>query len=313
MTVGLAHFDDAPERTYDEGHIRGRWTALGEAAGSIAVGVRRIRVPSGGWSTPAHDHGRAEEIFYVLGGEGLVWHRGATAPIGPDDCIVFHPRRGGHSLHAMSDLDVLAFGPRTSDEAPAFERLGASFAGMRFVESAPGLERGVPVQFVREAALGPPELPPQPGPRPSTIVNRADVEPETAMRPRVARARRDLGRAAGSRTTGLKHITVEPGRLSAPLHCHSLEEELFVILGGTGTLILGEDEVVVRQGHVISRPAGTGVAHAFRGGDDGLTLLAYGMRETADLCYYPTSGKVSIRGLGIIGRIEPLDYWDGED
>ncbi len=313
MTTGLTHFDEAPERIYDEGHIRGRWTALGQAAGSVSVGVRRIRVPPGAWSTPVHDHGREEEIFYVLGGTGIALHRGATAAIGPEDCLVFRPRRGGHSLHAVTELDVLAFGPRFADEAPSFDRLGASFVGVRLVESAPGLAGRIPAQFAREAALGPPELPAETGPRPATIVNLADVEAKTVARPRIARTRRDLGRAAQSQTTGLKHVEVQPGKLSAPLHCHSLEEELFVILGGDGALVLGDEEIAVHAGHVISRPAGTGVAHAFRAGPGGLTLLAYGTRESGDLCYYPTSGKIGFGGLGIYGRIEPLDYWDGED
>jgi len=76
---------------------------------------------------------------------------------------------------------------------------------------------------------------------------------------------------------------------------------------------VGDDEIAVRPGHVISRPAGTGVAHAFRAGADGLTYLAYGTREPGDVCYYPRSNKISFRGLGVIGRLEPLDYWDGED
>ena len=32
-----------------------------------------------------------------------------------------------------------------------------------------------------------------------------------------------------------------------------------------------------------------------------------------DVCFYPRSGKVVLRGLGVIGRLEQLDYWDGEE
>ena len=64
---------------------------------------------------------------------------------------------------------------------------------------------------------------------------------------------------------------------------------------------------------MVARPAGTGVAHQFRAGDAGLTFLAYGTREPGDICYYPRSNKISFRGLGVIGRLERLDYWDGED
>jgi uncharacterized cupin superfamily protein len=78
-------------------------------------------------------------------------------------------------------------------------------------------------------------------------------------------------------------------------------------------VVLGEVQTAVGAGHVIARPAGTGVAHVFRAGDAGLTYLAYGMRDPGDVAYYPRSGKVAFRGVGVIGRLERLDYWDGED
>ena len=64
------HFEQAPQWDASAGHLRGRWSALGEAAGSVGVGVHRIEVPAGAWATPAHDHAGAEELFYVLGGRG---------------------------------------------------------------------------------------------------------------------------------------------------------------------------------------------------------------------------------------------------
>ena len=69
----------------------------------------------------------------------------------------------------------------------------------------------------------------------------------------------------------------------------------------------------MRAGSVVARPAGTGVAHAFRGGEAGMTLLMYGNRDPNDICFYPRSGKVMLRGVGVVGRLEQLDYWDGED
>jgi uncharacterized cupin superfamily protein len=312
--VGIAHFDEARVREFEVGHIRGRWTFVGEAAGSVAVGVRRFEIPAGGWSTPAHEHGVEEEIFYVLGGRGLSWQGGETAEVGPGDCIVYLANGGAHTLHAVELLDVLAFGPRVHAEVIGLPRLGLSIVGNRAVESVPGYVGGAPIQFIREAELGPPELPETPGPRPSTIVNVDAVEPRPVERSRVVRTRRDLATAAGSINTGLQHVEVAPGKESAPLHCHSLEEEIFVMLDGDGVLVLDDrDETPVRPGHVVARPAGTGVAHLFRAGDAGLSYLAYGTREAADICYYPRSNKISFRGVRLIGRLERLDYWDGED
>jgi uncharacterized cupin superfamily protein len=309
--MGITHFDDVASIERGTGHLNARWKLLGEAAGSVTVGVRRIEIPAGAWSTPVHEHGGAEEIFYVLDGRGLSWQDGATAEIGAGDCIVYRSGEGAHTLHSLDALDVLAFGPRVRDLSVRFPRQGLSMIGSRFAETvAP--ERGTLLQFAREVEVGAPALPP-PGARPATIVNLADVEPATVERPLVARTRRNLGLAAGSVETGLQHVEVMPGKASAPAHCHSLEEEIFVVLDGSGTLVLDTDQTAVRPGHVVARPAATGVAHSFIAGEGGLTYLAYGTREKADMCLYPRSGKVALRGLGVIARIERLDYWDGED
>lgn len=310
--MGITHFDEAPARDYEVGHIRGHWTALGEAAGSEGAGVRRIQVPAGGWSTPAHEHGSEEEVYFVLAGRGLSWQKGKTTAVGAGDCIVYVPGRGAHTLHALEDLDVLAFGPRHHDESVGFPRLGMSLVGFRSVESGPYAIDGKPFQFVREGELGPPDLV-EPGERPSTIINLADVDARHFGRGPVSSERRDLGRAVGSRSTGLQHYRVEPGKNATPAHCHSVEEEIFVILGGEGVLVLDGEETPVRPGHVVARPPATGVAHHFRAGGNGLEFLAYGTRDPADMCYYPRSNKISFRGLGVIGRLEHVDYWDGED
>ena len=62
----------------------------------------------------------------------------------------------------------------------------------------------------------------------------------------------------------------------------------------------------------MARPPGTRVAHQFIAGERGLTLLAWGTRDPNDVAWYPDSNKVSLRGIGVRARVEPLDYWDGE-
>lgn len=309
--MGITHLDEASAVERGGGHIGARWTLLGESAGSVTVGVRRIQVADGSWATPVHDHGGGEEIFFVLGGSGIFLHDGRAAQIGENDCIVCLAGAGAHSMYGTASLDVLAFGPRHIDLSTRFPRLGLSMIGARFVESvAP--EPGTMLQFTREIETGPPELP-APGPRPASIVNLADVEAVTIERPLVARTRRNLGVAAGSIATGLQHVAVLPGKASAPAHCHSLEEEIFIVLDGEGTLRLDDEQTPVRAGNVISRPAGTGVSHTFSAGEQGLTFLAYGTRERGDVCYYPRSRKVLLRGVGVYVSVADLDYWDGED
>jgi uncharacterized cupin superfamily protein len=150
------------------------------------------------------------------------------------------------------------------------------------------------------------------------MVNLDDVDPVERDAATIGRRIRDLARAAGSQRTGLRHSEILPGKLGSPPHCHSAEEEIFVVLEGDGHLLLWEEGVVaehaVRRGSVVARPAGTGVPHAFRGGDAGMSLLMYGTRDPNDMCFYPRSGKVMFRGIGLITRVgERVDYWDGED
>ena len=81
--VGITHFDEASDEQAELGHLQGRWTyARGRGRIASTVGVDRIQVQDGGWSTPAHEHGREEEIFYVLAGHGNLVADGGTAEIG---------------------------------------------------------------------------------------------------------------------------------------------------------------------------------------------------------------------------------------
>jgi len=266
----------------------------------VAVG----QIADGHFSTPAHEHGADEEIFFVLGGEGLLWQAGETYAIGTGDCIVHRPKRGPHTLRGgKGGLDVLVFGQRRDASLTALPRAGIAWSFPRWVELGDGDS-----PFAREAAAGPPECPPPQAERPRNVVALADVQAVLHGRARQA------GKTAGAVASGLNHIVLPAGGQGAPAHCHSQEEELFVVLEGDGVLKLwprGEqraEEHALEQGDVISRPAGTGVAHAFRPGGGGLTYLAYGTREPNDMCFYPESGRVSLRGLGIALRSPEIDY-----
>lgn len=327
MTTGpvlhsVLHWDDARTWRGEQGHIAGTWWSLTGRA-SRTVGVKRIQVDPGKWSTPLHLEGQEEEIFYVLGGSGLsVQSEGEedldhlpSYEVREGDCIVHLALENAHTLNAGSDgLDVLAFGQRSlAGGVTWLPRAGVAWLGETWAPV--GGEDDHP--WKREAAAGPAPVG-EPAPRPANIVNAEDVESVERDGATVGRRIRNLGRAAGSVRTGLRLSDVLPGKLSAPPHCHSADEEIFVVLDGQGELLLWEDggvaEHAVRAGSVVCRPPGTGVAHAFRGGEDGLRVLMYGTREPSDLCYYPRSGKVYFIGLRLVARVgETLDYWEGED
>jgi uncharacterized cupin superfamily protein len=290
----IAHWDDCRQARITAGHIDATWRNLGRAARSEEIGVCRIDIHPGAFSTPVHIHGFEEEVFYVVRGSGLLWQDGQTCRVGEGDVIVHRPAREGHTLCAGDPgLDVLAFGERHDGRLCHLPRAGVSWATPSWVDA------GGPEPFEREAAVGPPECP-EPGARPGNVVALADAPVGFGGMARTA------GAAAGAQSTGLNHVSLPPGETGAPPHCHAVEEELFVVLAGTATLRLhprggmGDvEEHALTAGSVVARPAGTGRAHSFVAGPAGCTYLAYGTRRPDDMVLYPETGRVSIRGLGV--------------
>ena len=300
----IANAYDSPSGELEIGHIKGVWRDLGRACGTRTVGLRRIEVAPGHFSTPAHEHGADEEIFFVLAGEGVLWQDGETFAVRAHDCIVHRPKRGVHTLRAAdAGLDVLVFGQRLDPGLTALPRAGIAWSFPRWFDLAQGDS-----PFAREAAAGAPECPPPKAERPPNVVALEDV-------PAIfdGRARR-ISQAAHATASGLNYVVLPPGGEGAPPHCHSHEEEIFVVLDGDGVLQLwprGErtpEEHPLRDGDVISRPAGSGIAHALRPGSEGITYLAYGTRDSGDMCFYPLTGRVSLRGLGIALQALEIDH-----
>jgi uncharacterized cupin superfamily protein len=257
---------------------------------------------------PVHVHADEEELVVVLAGSGLSWQDGRAYPVRAGDVVVHRAGAEAHTILAGSDepLDVLIFASGSDTGLTWLPRAGTFWAGPHWVPP------GGPSPFEAEAAAGPLEVPEPEDARPASIVALGDVESYEFGRGDVHSWWRDLPDAAGHQRSGVCRVTVEPGRLNTPPHCHSAEEELFVVLGGSGELLLGDEQLPVRPWSIVARPPATGIAHCFRAGPDGLELLAYGTREPGDACFYPRSGKVSLRGLGAIFRVEPTGYWDGE-
>jgi uncharacterized cupin superfamily protein len=304
----LAHWDDVQPEHVENGPLGFTSYDLGEAAGTRDVGVTRYQVRPGKQSSPVHVELDEEEIFYVLAGRGLSWQDGSTYEIGSGDCIVHRVAAETHTFIGGDEgLDMLAFGQRTDPTATYLPRARVLRMGVT-LDVSPG-----PHPFDREAAAGDLDLP-QPSTRPETIVNFDEL---TRGKP--------WAEAQGSVRSGLNRVRLDSGERGPPPHCHSAEEEIFVVLDSEGVLELWPtpathrlhpdfeyQEHAIRAGHVISRPPGTRIAHALRAGDSGMTYLAYGTREPNDVCYYPRSNKIFWRGVGVIARLEALSYEDGE-
>lgn len=126
----------------------------------------------------------------------------------------------------------------------------------------------------------------------------------------------------GLRQLGACYTEVEPGKSACPFHVHHVEDELFVILDGSGTYRFGDQEYSVQPGDVLGAPAGgPEFAHKLTNtGDRVLKYLAISSVADMDVCEYPDSGKFMTRSrrqsdspFRYVGRASAtLDYWDGE-
>src|ERR671914_12092 len=132
----IAHWDDVETHRNELGHLCGTWRDLGNAAGSRAVGLKRIQVDPGKWSTPVHAEGAEEEIFYVLSGSGLSRQNGEFFEVRAGDCLVHLAGGATHTLRAGDDgLDVLAFGERIGVQIGYLPRANVAWLGDTWVDT----------------------------------------------------------------------------------------------------------------------------------------------------------------------------------
>lgn len=165
------------------------------------------------------------------------------------------------------------------------------------------------------------------------VINLSDVEIKPRATGFAARGkaadkfdamRGELSRALGAEKLGYNLTVVPPGKAAFPLHNHHVNEEMFLILEGTGELRVGDDVTNVKVHDVIAcPPGGPESAHQLiNTGDQALKYLAISTLESIEYVEYPDSGKFGVygkragdeqRSIQYMGRDEDsIDYWDGE-
>ncbi len=109
---------------------------------------------------------------------------------------------------------------------------------------------------------------------------------------------RDPARKLGSTYCGLRVYRLAPGKQSTRMHRHLLQEEIFLILSGSGTLRHGDKRVPVKAGDFILYPAGDPAAHAFvNTGTEPIEYVATGNRVGYEVCEYPEDGTVYVEAI----------------
>ncbi len=130
-----------------------------------------------------------------------------------------------------------------------------------------------------------------------------------------------LAPGTAARKLGASIDTVPPGKRSCPYHFHHAQEEMFVVLEGSGTLRVAGEMLPLRTGDVVFIPPGPEYPHQIiNTSAEPLKYLSISTRESPEICEYPDSGKYlamasSTGGTGFdaIQRAgDSIDYWDGE-
>lgn len=136
-----------------------------------------------------------------------------------------------------------------------------------------------------------------------------------------------VGEHIGACALGAGLHVVPPGKRAWPFHNHHVNEEMFIILDGEGSVRIGEATHPVRTGDVIAAPpGGRETAHQIiNTGTRELRYLCVSTKIPSEIVEYPDSGKVAAyAGKSPIetdanvtfhyrGRIDsPAEYWDGE-
>jgi uncharacterized cupin superfamily protein len=130
-----------------------------------------------------------------------------------------------------------------------------------------------------------------------------------------------LGTGTAAQKLGASIDTVAPGKRSCPYHFHYAQEEMFVVLEGTGSLRVAGEMLPIRAGDVVFIPPGPEYPHQIiNTSAEPLKYLSVSTRETPEVCGYPDSGKFAAMATSADGqqfnatqRMDAnLDYWDGE-
>lgn len=136
-----------------------------------------------------------------------------------------------------------------------------------------------------------------------------------------------IGSKLGARKLGYNLTEVPPGKTGFPYHFHHVNEEMFLVLEGEGTLRWPGGTHLLKRGDLVNCPPGADGAHQIVNNGSGvLRYLALSTVEDPEVVEYPDSGKYGvIAGRPVGGRPldakfhafafkkDAVDYWDGEE
>ena len=130
-----------------------------------------------------------------------------------------------------------------------------------------------------------------------------------------------LAPLVGASRLGYNVTRLAPGKAAFPYHLHHNNEELFVILEGSGRVRLNDGEHALRKGDLLCCPPGEEGGHQiYNDSDADLVYLAISTRRSPEVVEYPDSNKCAavVGWLGdmkfrkVFPQDADVDYWEGE-
>ncbi len=114
-----------------------------------------------------------------------------------------------------------------------------------------------------------------------------------------------IGDALGCEKIYVNIDYVKPGGKSVKYHSHSKQEEFFLIMSGEGILRMDGQQIPVKVGDVVSKPAGKDIAHQFiNNGSEILQILDMGTREQGDIASYPDENTILLRDSNLAFHVD---------
>ena len=130
-----------------------------------------------------------------------------------------------------------------------------------------------------------------------------------------------LAKGTAARKLGASVDVVAPGKVTCPYHAHRAQEEMFVVIEGSGTLRVAGEMLPIKPGDVIFIPAGPKFPHQIINSSNApLKYLSISTRESPEIVEYPDSGQYLAQAdadcnapFEVIAQVAPsVDYWEGE-
>ena len=145
-----------------------------------------------------------------------------------------------------------------------------------------------------------------------------------SMGTRFAASEAAVGAPLGLKGVGAKLYIVPPGKTAVPFHRHHTADEMFVILSGSGVYRIGDRRLPFGAGDCLGAPAGGDAHQIINTGGEPLRYLAISNNTIADVVEYVDSGRIRVdvgasgfhehnATFGQGGKLQPFDYWEGED